>query len=316
MALTLTSVLTAEVFAAIAAELLLAVDDVHIYLESGPIDRALESPPPGASTVAFNKPVLPGSTYATFQETGRRLTEGTDVNAGSLAISLGATVLTIREYGGPHDGTNIVPFGITERMKLLAKHNLSELIGGFMRRDRVKFLNTTYRDLLLGTTNVVVASGAAEGAVVVSQGMTAVVMRALNKLAIDSKIPPYANGRWRFAINSKDMAALKADADVKAQLNFNAQDSANVRGYIGTWEGMDFITDTYMPTKGVGAGSAVTGYQGILWGPNGIGHEPVMNPEPRLDPSNDFGRRERMMWISYDAIGLLYPELVVRTITT
>ena len=41
-----------------------------------------------------------------------------------------------------------------------------------------------------------------------------------------------------------------------------------------------------------------------------------MNPEPRLDPSNDFGRRDRIMWISYDAIGLLYPELIARTIST
>ena len=87
MALSLISAITQEVFAAIAAELLLAVDDVHIYLENGPINRAIEPPAPGATTVGFNKPVLPGSTYATFQETGRRLTEGTDVSANSLAIT-------------------------------------------------------------------------------------------------------------------------------------------------------------------------------------------------------------------------------------
>lgn len=316
MALSTTSAITQEVFAAIAAELLLAVDDVHIYLENGPINRAIEPPPPGATTVGFNKPTLPGSTYATFQETGRRLTEGTDVNSGSLAIALAQTVLTIREYGGPHDGTNVVPFGITERLKLLAKHNLSALIGDFLRRDRVKFLNTTYRDLLLTTTNLQTVGGVAEGSITAGQTMNAATMRALNKLMKDSKVPPYPNGRFRFAINTRDELNLKADTDVKNQFAQNTDIAPNVRGYIGTWEGMDFILDTYMPTKGVGAGGAVTGYQGLAWGPYGIGHEPVMNPEPRLDPSNDFGRRDRLMWISYDAIGLLYPELIARTIST
>lgn len=313
MALTLTSALTQEVFAAIAAELLLAVDDVHIYLESGPIDRALEPPPPGATTVGFNKPTLPGGTYT---EASRRMTEGTDVSANSLAIAMGQEVLTIREYGGPHDGTTVVPFGITERMKLLAKHNLAELIGGYLRRDRVKFLNVTYRDLLLSTSIVVTVGGVAEAAIVAGQTLTAATERALNKALKDNKIPPYGNGRWRRAINTRDEQYLKTESDVKAQFNFNAQESANVRGYIGTWEGMDYITDTYMPTKACGAADAVTGYQGLAWGPNGIGHEPVMNPEPRADPSNDFGRRERVMWLSYDAIGLLYPGLIVRTLST
>lgn len=313
MALTLISALTEEVYAAIAAELLLAVDDVHIYVQSGPLQRSLEPPAPGASTVAFNKPVLPTGTYS---ETSRRLTEGTDIGSGSIAIDLNATVLTIREYGGPHDGSNVLPFGITEKAKLLAKHNLAALIGEFLRRDRVKFLNTTYRDLLLTTSQVVTVGGAAEGAIAAGQTMNAATMRLANKAMKDYKIPPFANGRWRMAITTRDEQYLKAESDVKAQFNNNPQESANVRGYIGTWEGFDFLTDTYMPTKACGAGDAVTGYQGVAFGPYGIGHEPVMNPEPRVDPSNDFGRRERVMWVSYDALGLLYPELIVRTLST
>lgn len=313
MALTQSTVLTAEVFAAIAAELLLAVDDVYIYAENGPINRALEAPPPGASTVSFNKPVLPTGTYT---EASRRMTEGTDVDSGSIAISLGATTLTIREYGGPHDGTAVRPFGITEKMKVLAKHNLVALIGNFLRRDRVKFLNTAYRDLLLSTTTVVTADGSTEATIAAGKLMSLDMMRVLNKTMKDAKVPTFPNGHWRFAINTRDELNMKRDAEIRAQFQFDAATSPTVRGYFTTLENFDLITDTLMPTSLVGVATDVTSYQGLAWGPYGIGHEPVMAPEPRMDPANDFGRRDRIIWLSYDALGLLYPELVARTVTT
>lgn len=313
MALTLSSVLTAETFAAIAAELLLAVDDVQIYLEAGPIDRALEPPPPGATTVAFLKPVLP---TGTFSESSRRMTEGTDVDSGSIAISLNATTLTIREYGGPHDGTAVRPFGITERMKLLAKHNLSELIGSHLRRDRVKFLNTTYQALLLTTTTIVTATGEAEAALTAGKLISLEMMRLLNKTMKDAKAPTYPNGHWRYAISTRDEQNLKGDAKLAAALATSPALSGVLSGYVTTVEGFDILVDTTMPTSLVGAASDVVSYQGIAWGPHGIGHEPVMAAEPRMDPSNDFGRRDRLIWLSYDAIGLLYSEIVARTTTT
>lgn len=314
MALTTTSTLTQELFDQIASEMLLAVDDQHVYVKAGPVNSALESPEPGAKTVSFNKPTLDTGTYS---ETSRRLTEGTAVNSGAKAIAMSTVQATIREYAGPYDNTAtaVVPFGLTERLKKLAKHQLAELVGNFLGRDRVKFLNTVYRDLLLSSTNVVCVGGVAEGSITASQIANADWLRRLNEQMKALKVPAFPNGKFRLAITTKQERELKADADVKQAFAYRG-DNPFIQGYLGTAEGFDIILDTYMPTKGVGSASGVTGYQAAAWGPLGIGHQVVMAPEPRRADDTDFGRQDRIIWLSYDAIALLYPELIVRGVST
>src|SRR5688572_6654520 len=104
--LTTTSTLTEELFDMIAAEMLIKPDDEFMFLREV-VPQAPSSIDAGATTIQFNQPELPSGTYT---ESSRRLTDGTDIDSGLIDLSMGSVVLTIREYGGPHDGTAVRPF--------------------------------------------------------------------------------------------------------------------------------------------------------------------------------------------------------------
>ena len=314
MAVTSTTTLTQELMDLISAEMLVAVDDLYLFYANGPIQRAdSDAVVPGVNIINFNRPTLP---TGTFTETSRRLTDGTVVDLTGIAIAMTQVALTIREYAGPHDGTAVRPFAVTEFLKNRAKHNVIALIGEFMRRDRNRFLDVTIRDLLLASANVFVAGGAAEGAVTAGQLMTVAQMRSLNKTLKDAKIPTYPNGRWRLMLNTRDEQNLKADADYKEAYRYFVQQNPAFDGHVQTFEGFDIMVTTNIATKGVGAGGSVTGYQGSAWGPYGIGHGVAMEPSVRLADDTDFQRLQRMIWKSEEAVGTLYADMFYRTITT
>lgn len=313
MALTTTATLTQELFDAIKAEMLITTDNNFTFLQHAvPLEGEVEA---GAKTINFNQPDLPTGTYS---ETSRRMTEGTAVSALHKAITATQKTLTVREYAGPYSNadTAVVPFGITERLKKMAKHDLAAWLGSFLRRDRNKFINQVRMDDLLTATTVVTPNAAAEGAITAGQAASATWLSRLNKAMKDALIPTFANGRWKLVINTRQEQELKADADIKAAFREFAQANPLLQGQLGVYEGFDIFVDTLIPVKMVGAGSAVTGYQAVAFGPYHLGHGTVMDAEPRRADDTDFGRQERIIWLSIEAFGLLYPAFVIRCITT
>lgn len=314
MALTTTTSLSQEVQDAIAAEMLIAVDDQYMFYAHGPIDRKdSEARAPGTNVMIFDRPTLPTGTYT---ESSRRLTEGTAIPSTSLAIAETQVSLTIREYAGPHDGSAINPFGITEFLKNRAKHNVVATIGEFMRRDRQRFLDQTTLDLLLAATTVQTPDGSASATI--AQGVRASTdwLRAWNKVMKDLKIPTFPNGRWRLAISTKDEAELKQDPDYKTAMAYLATSNPLFSGHVASIEGFDIMVSTLIATTAVGVGSAVTGYQSAAWGPYGIGHGIATDPSIRQADDTDFGRQQRIIWKSEEAFGSLYADLLVRGLTS
>src|SRR4051812_13366482 len=125
MGLTQSTVLTAEFLTLLSMKLLPQPDDNYPFFVNGPIEEITEADEPGGTTITFNRPVLPTGTYT---ETSRRGTEGTDIGATSQAITMTTVTGTVREYLGPHDGTNISPFGITQFAAKRSRHDLLNLI--------------------------------------------------------------------------------------------------------------------------------------------------------------------------------------------
>jgi hypothetical protein len=314
MAKTTTAVLTQEQLDMISAEMLIQPDDVYLFFQNGPIQRAdQEIVTPGAKTINFNRPVLPTGTYT---EASRRLTDGTVIDLTGIAIAETQVTLTTREYGGPHDGVAVRPFIVTEFLKNRAKHNVVALIGEFLRRDRNRFVDTATMNLLLAATTIVTPDGSAQGAI--AAGMPASVdwLRRMNKQMKDSKIPPFANGRWRIILSTQDEFNLKKDPDVKQAFQFAAQQNPIFQGYIATLEQFDIMVSTMLSTTGVGAGGGVPGYQSTAFGPYGLGWGIGLAPSVRQADDTDFGRQESVIWKSEEALGTLYSDLIVLGITT
>lgn len=314
MALTLTTNLTQEVQDALSAEILMQVDDSYVFYTQGPIQHADEDARvPGTNVINFNRPTLP---TGTFTEASRRLTEGTAIPSTSLAIAMTQVSLTTREYAGPHDGSAINPFGVSEFFKNRSKHNAVALIGEFLRRDRSRFLDQTVVDLLLAATTVQTPDGSAEGAIAAGTVANMTWLQTLNKSMKDRKIPTFGNGRWRLLISTQDEMNLKKDADYKAAMNQLAASNPLFSGHVASIEGFDIGTSTMFSTAAVGAGGLVTGYQGVAFGPFGIGHGVALDPSVRVADDTDFGRQERVIWKSEECIGTLYADMLTRTITS
>lgn len=313
MGLTGTAAMPQELFDALMAEMLIQVDNQFTFLQLA-VPQAPSIIPPGAKTLNFDREVLPTGTYT---ESSRRMTEGTDVTASSQAISETQKTLTIREYGGPHDGTGVMPFGITTQMLKMAAHDLAARLGAYLRRDRNKHINQRRMDDLLTSTNIVTPDGSTSGTIATGQKMTFDMIKSLGKSMSDALVPMFPNGRWKLIIGTKDELDLKTDADVKAAFNYwAAQNPLIATGQIGSLDKFDIFVDTLIPTTGVGAGSLVTGYQGVAFGPYHLGEGQLQPAEPRMDDVTDFGRRLRMMWVSLEAVGVLYTDLIFKTLTT
>lgn len=313
MGYTTTATLTQELFDMIAQEMLIKPDDEYTFTQVV-VPQAPSVIDAGAKTIAFNQNDLLSGTYT---EASRRLTDGTDVNTTGQAVTMTQKVLTIREYGGPHDGANVTPLAITDRMKRMAKHDLAMILAEHLRRDRTKHVNKRRMDDMLSATNVVTPDGSAEGVIAEGVKASATWLRALNRKMKDLLIPRFPNGRWRLIIDTTDEESLKADETVRRAFDFNPT-AANpaITGQVAVYENFDIITDTLIPTKGVGAGSAVTGHQSCAFGPYHLGEGKLMDVEPRRADETDFGRKERIIWLALEAVGVLYDGLIVRGVTT
>lgn len=298
----------------ISAELLIQPDDQYVFFAQGPIQRADEDARvPGTNVINFNRPTLPTGTYT---EASRRLVDGTPVSTAADPIAMTQVALTTREYAGPHNGVGIRPFGITEFLKSRAKHNVVALVGEFLRRDYNKFQDTAVLDLLLAAAQVVTGDGAAEGATVAAQTMDMDMLRRLNKAMKDAKIPTWQNGRWKLIINTRDEQSLKADVEYREATRHLGAANPLFHGHVASVEGFDIGVNTRFATKAVGSAGGVTGYQGVCFGPYGIGWGKSMDPQVRKASDDDYGREEKVIWVAHEAIGTLYSDLLYRTITT
>jgi N4-gp56 family major capsid protein len=315
MALNTTATLTQELFDAIDQSLLTVPDDVYVFNEQVAMTyKGPDEVPRGAKTIAFDKfDHLSGGLYT---EASRRLTDGTPVTAASISLTESQKTLTFRQYGGPHDASNVAPLGITEMLETMAVHEVAQVVGQQLQRDRAKFTNKVKMDLLLASTNLVTANDAAEGSITASQFASASWLTALNKKMKDLKVPTFSNGRWKLIIGTRDEQNLKKDSDIKAAFREFAAANPLLRGQLGVYENFDIYVETLMPTKGVGAASAVTGYQGVAFGPLSLAQAAKKSPQAAFKDDTDYGRQSHVIWKAIEAWGELYADLVVRTITT
>ncbi len=175
MAITTTAAFTQELENALLPYLVPKPDDKYGLFE--PIMREVAPPGTvqGSSTIHVDQFNYTGSS-GTFSETARRLTDGTDVAGTPVGMSAGQFTLTLREYGGPHDATNVAPLGITELMLSVATHDLAARIGPHLMRDYTRWRDAVARDVATASTSYMTGgatpSSTNEGTVAAAQKAT------------------------------------------------------------------------------------------------------------------------------------------------
>lgn len=317
MAITTTGTLTQEFVDALSAEMIPKPDDqypfwagLNPYAPYGPGSVR------GSNVIKMNQPALVGGTMS---ETARRLTEGTDITTTPIAITEGQFSMTVREYGGPHDGSVVAPLGVTEFLRERAAKDLLADLGGKLRRDYIRWRDAVVRDIALTTTTSILADPAAtEANIVAAKAASAAWLARVRKQLATNLIPPLpSTGRWIGYITSKDVMELATDTTIAAAKQ-TRDDHPAITGYVTTVHGIDLFEATYMPTKGVGSGGAVTGYQSIFIGTLPTqGYYQGKSVSVRRNNNDDFGRKDLLAWVSHEAYGALdINAAAVRGLTT
>lgn len=280
---------------------------------AGNFAQVVSEPTTPGKVILLDQPRYLGGT---FTEASRTLTEGTRITANPQAATMGQVSVTIKEYAGPHDGAAVAPIGVTDFLRRRAKHNLVQYLGLLLRRDRNKFVDRVIIDLMLASTNVTTPGDTAEGALVADQKLTDSMLRAIKRKLNERNVPTFANGLYMFVMSPKQEQDLKGDPEFRESVRYLTNESPLVTGHLTNHAGLMLVTSTNIPTKGVGAGGAVTGYQGMAFGPNAIGWAIGMDAEARRAKDDDFGREDRVVWIAHEGWKLLDTDFVERVVTT
>lgn len=252
----------------------------------------------------------------TFTEVSRRLTEGTPVSSTVLAATMGQVTVTIREYAGPHSGAEVQAIGISDFLKRRATHDLVQYVGTLLRRDRNKFVDHVISDLLLTTTHVTTPGDVAEASLVAGAKLTEDELSEMLRKLQERNIPTFSNGMYLCVMSPKHFEDLRADTKFRESVRYLGAEGALVSGHVANHAGFMLVISSNIPTAGVGAGGAVTGYRGVACGPGAIGHAIGMPVEARRSKNDDFGREDRVLWVAHEGWAALDLDFIQRFTST
>lgn len=312
MAITTTSSFTTELENMLLMELIPKPDDKLQVFDSGLMAQAApDGSVKGATTLHVNQFGWTGSA-GTMTEAARRLTDGTDVSGTPVGMSATQYTLTVREYGGPHDATNVAPLGITELMLDVATHDLAAKIAPHLLRDYRYWRDQVAINLALTTTTYWTAgatpSNSNQATVTANQAATYKWLTEIRANLAGNKIPAFPNGRYRGFISPRQTKELLQDTAVTALATGTGgrTDAPPIQGYVTTLAGIDLFEATNLGTTGIGSGGAVTGYNAIFFGayaPCAYYQHKTMSP--RVNKNDDYGRKYLTIWKEHAAYAAL-----------
>jgi hypothetical protein len=267
------------------------------------------------STVKMNRTVYSDTTYT---EASRRVTRAT---IGTTAVDLTGeqVALTIERFAGPYSsGASAVGPHVIEDFDLdKANDDLIDKVQKHLRRDRMKFVDSVVALKLLtapaaattsycypGDPNLTLSS---DDSAFLSAGDRSWDLESCfraEQMALDAKIPTFANGRYCAVISPKQQRQMKTNSRYEKMVQFHTDKNPIYSKYIGTIGMTDFFVSQTNPTAT--ANSTITVQRGVLFGPGvlayGIGSKGL-----RVQPSDDtnFGQRVSLLWMADEGFQVL-----------
>jgi hypothetical protein len=247
----------------------------------------------------------------TMTEVARRLTEGNQISATPISPSWAQLPLTVREYGGVHNGTDAVaPIGVSSFLVDRAAHDQLEYIGFILRRDFNSWVDHVFSDLLLTSTNVEFA-GTADGSAATDLAsgdtFTDVEIRRGVRFMRERNIPPFsATGRYLLFITPRIEEALLGSTGFREAARYLAASGPLFSGHVASWGGCDVVVSNAMPASVGGSTSQFVTHPAIFVGANTpLAYGIAMDAEVRISKADDFGRELKFAWLQHAAYALL-----------
>ena len=265
--------------------------------------------------------MTPGSTYKVNRPrysdglttlANRRLTAQQKLFSNTQPVGLDQVDVTIYEYAGPGDTVtgSPTPYSIGLFEQVRSKHDLLDIVGNQLRRDRYKFLDDTIIGYLLAAAESN-ASGITRGgdvssnAAFVGGGNEPMSLDLLPKMSeqLQSRNVPGIgfDSRWVLVLHPHQMQQLRNDTRYSAASVFMPGYNILFPGYAGTIENFNIVVSQRMPTvSNLGATANQVGYKGLAIGPMALAWACAKDAWCARDKNDDGGRFARFSWISFE----------------
>jgi hypothetical protein len=269
-----------------------------------------------------------GTTLADWDITGLATLAATD-----QPITANNVVITLKEYGMGKNAT-IQPISIPEFILARSLLDLEAALSQNLGQNYYEFEDIGLRNLWFGTTRVVynrlnsVELNPANMAVGSGGTITYAFLNTLYAYMCGLQIPAYENGKYGIVLNSTALAQLTNDLATRNQYMtpgnmidicniMNAatkSDMPKIDGYCGDIGNFMIFTTNAISLGAVGtvgvrnetlSGVVRTTRTNFAFGASTVARVAGMPMSIRRDTNDDFGRRNRYVWVSHEGFGTL-----------
>jgi N4-gp56 family major capsid protein len=275
-------------------------------------------------TVKLNRyPMLGGNGLT---EEDRALSETSTIGTtNSTRLTVQQLSVVLKEYSGPHDGTNPGPLAVTEKamrqamVKWLDTGDMLSFmnsIGGMaLKNDHDKVHDRILSNLMRTTTNKYNPDGVADGSTATTSTgskLDSNDLKELKEIMQTALVPTFPDGYYHMAIPPRMEKHLKQDADFK-EACYYYKPSTQFKGVLTEFEGFRFFTSTNLPVATV---NSLTAYEGVAFGPQCIGYGEGNVPlQIRRNKNDDYERFLYLVWLVYRGYSLLDSRFIYKVRT-
>lgn len=272
-------------------------------------------------TVQLNRyPMLGGNGLT---ESARALSETQTVGTSNTSAQTVQTVtVTLKEYMGPHNGTDVGPLVVTEKVLKQAQAKLLDganplnffnSIGGMsLKNDHDRWHDRTLVNLLLTTTNTLNPDNVADGSTATTSTgskFDSDDLKLLKEQMMSRNVPIYPDGYYYMLVSPRFEKHLKQDADFKEACYYYKPES-QFKGEITAFEGFKIWTSNNIPTAMV---NSLTAHQAVAFGPDSFGYgEGKLPLQIRNNKNDDYQRFLYLIWLVYRGYALLDQRFVYK----
>lgn len=255
-------------------------------------------------TIKINRPVFTSTTYT---EASRRIAAAAAISTTAIPISGEQVSITIQRYAGPYSSTAsaVAPYSINRLDAKRAVHNLVELHGVHLARDRYKFVDYVLNAKLdvAPSAQIIRAGNLAADSAFPATGEQPLDLETLfraEQALKDAYIPRFPDGSYLCVVTPRQMRQLKLDPDFRGlavfQSNQNPLEIATV-AKVGAG-----ITLTESSTLTVDTSTVSGAYiqHGLMFGPGAVGYGIDESVRVAYANEDNYGEDAKCVWIAYE----------------
>jgi hypothetical protein len=262
-------------------------------------------------TIKLRRNIYEGGGYT---EADRLVKNDVPTSTTGLTIKMEEVPMVLQEFEGPFGASSVQPYAILN-FDARYRANKDELVGlvkHHLGRDYVKWLDTVIRDRFRATSNITY-SDSVSNVLSFTNGAGHIAnmemwMRARQAIA-DREWQPFANGRYVCLVPTVFQVQMLGDPDYR---NLAAQHTNQnpLFTYITSIQDTDFYECSTLKTYAAGStvpgdGNAVpsgaTVYEGLMFGPGGVGMGTGYMPMCFDADDTNFGKHAKVIWRSAQA---------------